>query len=135
MVLAYYGVRATEQELGRRAQTTVRRGTTGERLVRAARALGFQAYLKDRVSLAELRRLVVKQRVPVIVNWFSEDDGHYSVVVHLDRKNIYLNDPELKRVRKLDLLTFRRVWFDFDGDFFRSPKDLILRRIIVVKPH
>ncbi len=134
MVLAYYGVRASEQELGRLAHTTARHGTTAERLVRVARELGFEAYLKDRVSLAELRRLVVERKIPVIVNWFSEDDGHYSVVAHLDQHYIHLNDPELKRVRKMDLRTFRRVWFTFNGDYIREPKDMILRRLIAVKP-
>jgi len=72
--------------------------------------------------------------MPVIVDWFSADEGHYSVVVHIDKRFAYLNDPELARVRKIDVNTFERVWFDFESDYLRTPKDLILRRMIVICP-
>ncbi len=67
------------------------------------------------------------------MDWFSGDDGHYSVVVGIDRKYIHLQDPELGKVRSLDIPTFRRVWFDFPGDMLHSHRDLILRRMIVVE--
>ena len=42
-------------------------------------------------------------------------DGHYSVVCGLDDKNIYLQDPEIGSMRKLDREDFMTVWFDFTG--------------------
>jgi len=54
------------------------------------------------------------------------------VVVALDKRFIYLQDPELGRVRKLDRKVFLRVWFDFPGNVLRSRKDLIIRRMLVV---
>ena len=57
---------------------------------------------------------------------------HYSVVVDIGRKYIYLMDPEIGKVRKMDLTTFYRVWFDFPGDVMKSNSDLILRRMVVL---
>ena len=66
------------------------------------------------------------------MDWFSVDDGHYSVVIGMDKKFIYLNDPEWGKVRKLELKIFKRVWFDYKGDFPVSSRDFIIRRIMVI---
>ncbi|MCX6765192.1 MAG: hypothetical protein NT148_01485, partial [Candidatus Nealsonbacteria bacterium] len=58
-------------------------------------------------------------------------DGHYSVVIGLDDKFIYLQDPEIGRMRKIKRYDFMRVWFDFKGDYIK-PNELIIRQIIVI---
>lgn len=131
MVLAYYGVHKTERELGRLAGTTKGRGTGAEGLVAAARQLGRKAGFKDNQSLTTIR-IYLRKKIPVIVDWFSQDDGHYSVAVGMDKKFIYLQDPELGGVRKLTLTEFYRVWFDFPGDYLKTKADLILRRLIII---
>lgn len=80
--------------------------------------------------------------MPVIVNWFtggrldySESevaDGHYSVVAGLDEKHIYLQDPEIGKIRKIKRDDFMKVWFDFKGEYIK-PNELIIRQIIVIK--
>ena len=45
----------------------------------------------------------------------------------------YLTD-RLGHRRALKVKTFRRLWFDFPGDFIKRRKDLIIRRMIVVHP-
>ncbi len=132
MVLEYFGVHKSEKELGKLAGTTLAKGTSAEGLVKAARKLGFRAEKKDFATLGDIRREVVQKKTPVIVDWFSGDDGHYSVVMGIDKENIYLQDPELGHLRTLRLETFRRVWFDFSSAYPRSKNDLILRRMIVV---
>ena len=74
------------------------------------------------------------KKTPVIIDWFNKDDGHYSVVVRLDKKHICLMDPELADIRKLDRATFKRIWFDFPGDFMKRKNDVIIRRMIVIEP-
>jgi predicted double-glycine peptidase len=97
----------------------------------AARLYGFKTSLKDRASFQDIKTNLDK-KIPVIVDWFSTDEGHYSVVVGLDKKNIYLQDPELGHLRTMDRTTFFRVWFDFDTEFIKTKNDLILRRMIVI---
>lgn len=131
MVFDYYGLSATEKQIAKKAHSTTKLGTTGENMVHAAKLYGFKAFLKDGTSLKDIKTYLNK-KIPVIVDWFSTDEGHYSVVVGLDEKNIYLQDPQLGTLRSMDRKTFFRVWFDFDTEFLKSKNDLVLRRMIVV---
>lgn len=132
VVLDYFGVRVTMKKLARETGCTEEKGVEGAGLVRAAKRYGMDGWVKDKAEMADLREWVKRRQVPVIVDWFSVDDGHYSVVVDVGRKYVYLMDPEIGKVRKLPLSTFYRVWFDFPGHFMKSNNDLILRRMVVV---
>ncbi len=139
MVLDYYGVSVSEQELARLSGSSKEKGTSVSGLVKAAKHFGFKAFLKKNSSLKDLEYFVNK-KIPVIVDWFNEDDGHYSVVVDIDKKDVVLMDPALRKIliyirRKVfSRETFFRIWFDFPGDHIKSPKDLVLRLMLVVTP-
>lgn len=132
MVLAYYGVEKSEHELAELTQCDPELGISGEEMLVAVRSMGFDGYIKDDASLNDLEELVSKKQIPVIVDWFSEDDGHYSVVVDLDSENIYLQDPEMGHLRAMRRSKFYRVWFDFPGEYIRKAEDLTIRRMIVI---
>lgn len=134
MVLAYFGINKSEIELAKLSGCTKEHGVEAGPLLAAAKKLGFKGFIKDFSEINDLKRYVLKKKMPVIVDWFSEDDGHYSVVTHIDKKNIYLIDPEHGKKRKLALETFKRVWFDFPHNFLRSKNDIIIRRMIVIYP-
>ncbi len=134
MVLAYYGLRKSERELARLAGATRSQGVEAPALEKVARRLGFAARIKDRATLADIKKYLNKG-IPVIVDWFSHDDGHYSVVVGLTKDTIYLQDPEIGRIRTMDTKIFKRVWFDFPGDILRSKSAVILQRMLVVYPN
>ncbi len=131
IVLEYYGVKKSEKELAKLCGTIYEKGIGGKGIANAARKLGFKAEIRDNAALADIRRLI-RKKIPVIVDWFSETEGHYSAVAGIDRKNIYLMDPEIAGIKKMDLETFCAVWFDFPGKFIKSRNDLVLRRMIVV---
>lgn len=133
MVLAYYGVRKSERALARLSSATRSQGVEAPRLAKAARRLGFNALIKDRATLSDIKKFINKG-IPVIVDWFSNDDGHYSVVVGVTPRTICLQDPEIRGVRKMDIKTFKRVWFDFPGDMLRSKNAVILQRMLVIYP-
>ena len=134
MILAYYGHTKSEAALAKLAHSTHEFGTPGERLVEVASMLGYQTVLKDNVTLSDLRRWVLQRKIPVIVNWFLVDEGHYSLVVHLDAKHITLLDPDIGAKRKMPLSTFMRVWFDFTSPHAKTKKDFIVRRMIAIFP-
>lgn len=132
MVLEYYGIQKNEDELAEMTEYMPSEGTKSEGLINAAIEFGLKAYQKDFSEIEDLRRYVINDKIPVIVDWFSADDGHYSVVVDIDNKNIYMQDPELGNLRTLDIETFKRVWFDFTGSYLKSKNDIIIRRMIVI---
>lgn len=133
MVLSYYGTEKSETSLARLAGARRNHGTPGRGLVKAAESLGFRASLHDEATLKGVREWL-QAGVPVIVNWFSMDEGHYSVAVGMDRSKIHLIDPECGTLRSFPLKNFKRVWFDFPGDFLQDKQDMVIRRMIVVRP-
>lgn len=132
MVLSYYGISMTEEELTERTHCDPSLGVDAEKMLEVAHELGLEGYIKDFASFEELEELVVRREVPVIVDWFSEDDGHYSVVVDLDSENIYMQDPEIGHLRAMRRNRFYRIWFDFPGDYINKNEDLTIRRMIVI---
>ncbi len=135
MVLGYYGIEKNEDELSELAECNPRRGTSGERLLEAAQFYGLEGIIKDNATLGDLREIVSEKKVPPIVDWFSYQlDGHYSVVVEVDISYVHLVDPSFGEIRSIRRGTFRRLWFDFAGDYLKRPEEIILRRMIVLFP-
>ena len=140
MVFDYYCYDKSEKDIAEMCGTTDELGTTAEGIQSAAQSIGLKAMIYDNSSLEDVQKWLDK-KVPVIVNWFTrgridypeEDvpDGHYSVVVGLDDEFIYLQDPEIGKMRKIKRYDFMRVWFDFKGDYIK-PDELIIRQIIVI---
>lgn len=140
MVLDYFGQAYSEKAIAKHCRRDQTLGTKDVDLMRAARLYGFRVFKKNNANFRDLRKWLLKG-VPVIVNWFTrgrsdyEDsavpDGHYSVVVGLDEKYIYLQDPEIGGLRKIERDDFLRVWFDFTGHHIRA-NQLVVRQFIAV---
>lgn len=131
IVLEYFGIIKIEKELARMCGLT-KAGTKTKNMLKTAKKFGLKGFIKDFSDIKDIKKWVIDKKIPVIVDWFLEDDGHASVVVDIDSKNIYLLDPRIGKIRKLNLKIFKRIWFDFPGDFIKSKNQLILRRMMVV---
>ncbi len=140
IVLEYYGINKSEDELVRLLKFKKGLGVDDKGIKTAAEKLGLKAVIKSNSSFKDIEKWLTKE-TPVIVNWFTRGrtdygdssvaDGHYSVVMGLDDSFIYLQDPELGAMRKIERNNFMRVWFDFKGDYLK-PNELIIRQIIAV---
>jgi len=126
MILSYYGIEKTEEELAQLAGTTEELGTDDASLKHALESFGLKVIIKNQSTFEDIKTWLDKE-TPVIVNWFSRGrsdysdaevpDGHYSIVVGLDDEYIYLQDPEIGELRKLTREDFMKVWFDFTGQY------------------
>ena len=140
IVLDYYGLEKSEKELARLCQHDKNLGVDDEKIKKAAESLGFKVKIENNSNFNDIEKWLDK-KVPVIVNWFTKGrqdyselevaDGHYSVVAGIDEKYIYLQDPEIGKIRKLKRDDFMRVWFDFKGEYLK-PEELIIRQIIAI---
>lgn len=106
-VLSYYGVDMRVEDLINMTHCTVN-GTNPSDIASAAQNLGFNAVVKENMTLQDLQNYTT-QGTPVIVdaqawksnqtqnlNWTSdEEDGHYMVVIGIDNENVYLEDPAI----------------------------------------
>jgi len=140
IVLGYYGINLSEKKLVRLTRTTRKIGTDDKGIASVAQFLGFKVGIKDKSTFDDIEKWL-KRGIPVIVNWFTRGradysnsevaDGHYSVVVGLDDKHIYLQDPEIGELRKIKKDDFMKVWFDFMGEYLK-PNELIIRQLIAI---
>ena len=115
-------------------------GVDDKGIKRVAELFGFKIIIKNNSSFKDIENWL-RKGVPVIVNWFTRGridydnsavaDGHYSVVMGLDDGFIYLQDPEIGKMRKLTREDFMTVWFDFTGKHIKS-NELIIRQIIAI---
>ena len=107
-VLDYYGTDVMVDELINKTNTTPENGTLPSKLVQTAEDLGFNAELKDNMTLKDLQQNI-DLGIPVIINLpavnatnITNQNGtvsplywHYMVVIGIDNENIYLEDPAI----------------------------------------
>jgi predicted double-glycine peptidase len=140
IVLEYYGINKSEDELAELCKFKRGLGVDDKGIKIAAEKLGLKAVTKNNSNFKDIEKWL-KKGVPVIVDWFTRGrtdygdssvaDGHYSVAMGLDDDFIYLQDPELGTMRKIERNNFMKVWFDFKGKFLK-PNELIIRQIIAI---
>lgn len=141
MVLEFYGIKKTEKELAKIAGTTEKAGTEIPQLCKTFKHFGLKTQIKVNSTYVDLHQYL-KKGIPMVVGWYTrgkkEDpddimaDGHYSVVIGLDKKFIYLQDPEIGKMRKLERKGFLIVWLDYYGEYPKTKKDIFLRPVIIV---
>jgi ABC-type bacteriocin/lantibiotic exporter with double-glycine peptidase domain len=134
MVFEYYGTERSEDGLSELCGRKDGEGTEVLGLVKAAKGLGFRAEFIEGAHLEELTEWVEGKGVPVIVEWFSIFVPHYSPVVRVTAKNVWLADPDVGKIRRLSHKRFSAIWFAFDPVHSRTPESLKVGRMIAVYP-
>ena len=128
-VLSYWGKDVEEQELMQLLHTSPETGTYVGDIVRVAREFGFTAEVKENLTLADLHA-ALKKGIPVIVcgqAWRSREDSdksvqqdweddHYVVVLGMDNKYVYYQDPFVKRASAfVSHRLFEESWHNVRG--------------------
>jgi|SRR3989344_2454368 len=76
IVLEYYGINKSEDELARLCKFKEGLGVDDEGIKSAAEKLGFKATIKNNSSFEDIEKWL-KREVPVIVNWFTKGRTDY----------------------------------------------------------
>ena len=109
-VLAYWGKDVDERELMKLMGTTEEEGTYPEMIAKAARTLGFEAEVKQNLTLDEVRKFTAAGHPMIALAqvWLSEkskavkdewDAGHYISVLGVDRENVHFQDPYVRNCK------------------------------------
>lgn len=127
MILSFYGIKKSEDELAELTKTTRDKGCSEKEIVKAAEKFGLKGFIKQNSTIKELKELN-KKGTPVIVDWFSpEEEGHYSVVVDINDKKIKIADPRFGEIKEHDIKWFEERWYDLvEGE-------KIIKEIIVIQ--
>ena len=126
MIMDSCDIVKSENTWAKLTKTSRLKGCSEKEIVRIAESMGFYSYVQQRSSINELKRLLAKGRF-IIVDWFSpEEGGHYSVVVKIDKANIWLADPHFSKIKKHSINWFEERWFDCPF------KNLVKKEMIVI---
>ena len=144
-VLSYWGKDVDETELMKLLHTTAEEGTYPDDIARGARALGFEAEVKVNLTLDEVERFTA-DGTPMIALaqvWRSArnaaasvqdewDNGHYIVVLAVDKDYVYFQDPYVRMSKAFaPRKAFEEHWHQvMGGDLKRNPKLLHLGILI-----
>lgn len=135
-VLAYWGIDVREIALIKALGSDPQNGTRPEAIIQVARNYGLRAEMREGMEIPELRKAWQNQ-IPVIVDiqawpdnpqtrpaWENDwEDGHYVVVIGIDDRNIYVEDPSLLGSRGvIPQPEFLHRWHDYEGDPPYDPK-------------
>lgn len=133
MLLENIGVNVSQQEITEASGATLTiesHGTRVDQLAKAVHQLAPHARLwhKEKASFEDLEYVLNEKKFPVGVEWQGlfgdedendEDNGHYSVLAHIDKAKdeLIIVDPYKDFVdqnRIISISTFERRWWDFN---------------------
>jgi predicted double-glycine peptidase len=133
-VLSYWGKDLDEEELMKLLHTTPETGTYPEDLVKVAQELGFEAEVKENLTIDDVEKSTKKGNPVIILTqaWRSRedsekaladdwDDGHYVVVLAIDKDYVYFEDPYVRMGKGfVPRQTFEEHWHNVGG---KTPTD------------
>jgi ABC-type bacteriocin/lantibiotic exporter with double-glycine peptidase domain len=133
MLLENIGVHVSQDAITEAAgatHTIETHGTRVDQLAKAVHELAPHARLwhKEKASFEDLEYVLTEKKFPVGVEWQGlfedqdnddEDNGHYSIVAHIDkaRDELIVVDPYKDFVdqnRIINISTFKNRWWDFN---------------------
>jgi len=127
----YYGVDVSEQELIDEGEIE-EDGTSFKQMKYLAHKYDFSFYSKNNATLKDIENWLFKKN-PVLVCFQAGPpnglNGHYSVIVGIDKKYIYLNDPsnyfdgdrhKFINDRKMEIDKFLKHWWDIDDQIVKN---------------
>lgn len=128
-VLRYWNVfSGKESDLYGPLGTDPRQGTEPPKLEQVARAMGLKAQLRKGMSVHDLREALARGETVIVdiqawregatanIPWEQDwEDGHYVVLIGIDRANAYFEDPVLDDAYAyIDLNELPRRWHDYE---------------------
>jgi uncharacterized protein len=137
-VLGYWGREVDEAEMMQRLGTTPEEGTYPEEIVRVARELGFEAELRENLTVDEVEQATSAGH-PVIVlgqAWRSRGqsdaaaadewaDGHYFIVLAVDHDYVYFEDPYVRMGKGfMPRAAFDALWHNVMGGDLTKPQQM-----------
>ncbi|MBI4441577.1 peptidase C39 family protein [Candidatus Woesearchaeota archaeon] len=113
MVLHYNGEYYGERRLRKYAQTSPLEGTNHEKMIRAARTLGYHCFVRQNAAPRDVKRFINKG-YPVIINWQEPDtqDGHYSVLFGYLKAAFLMHDPYRPQRKIIPTRRLLPLWHD-----------------------
>lgn len=134
MTTQYFGDKVSFKEIEKISKYKKEDGMTDEAVVTVCTKLGYKAKRMLNCSWKDLVAYNTKDAV-LIVSWMVDGyKGHVSVVEKVTKTHIFIADPIVGKVIKINKIQFMRLWMEYDGLWWPNvSSDIHLRPLIVVK--
>ena len=130
MLLKKFGIEKTTEEIHELLEFK-NNGTSAEQMVSAAQKAGLNAFVMESGTIGILKSFT-DIGFPVAVDWFSEDDGHWSIITKVTDKSVWMIDPEGARIRRFTHEKFLRIWFDYHHEYPLHSMDFVIRQMVII---
>ncbi|MBI2086943.1 MAG: C39 family peptidase [Candidatus Zambryskibacteria bacterium] len=133
MIVNYFGIKMSQKNIEILCGNWKKEGMNNKDIVATLKKIGLNVKASYNSGWQDLVAQNSNDKV-IIVSWMLRGYvGHFSVVEKMDKKHIWLNDPESGRVIKLEKTIFMRLWFDYDDLWYpKKSSDFKLRWMAVV---
>ncbi|MBU4246455.1 MAG: cysteine peptidase family C39 domain-containing protein [Nanoarchaeota archaeon] len=113
MVLETLGIKKTEDEIARIANTSEKCGTHHQGMIDACKKIGFSCFVHENANMATVKAFL-KAHLPVIIDWTDNisEIGHYSVMIKVTAKNVFFCDPWYGPRHEVNKKVFEEFWND-----------------------
>lgn len=120
MVLDFFGVFESEENLTKEAHTNPEIGTTYKWMIDVATKNGFYCYVNNESSLEEVGYFL-EQKLPVTVRFIetSNNEDHYSVITGIQNGEVVMNDPWNGEGLRMSCEDFLSRWHTEDKNHIR----------------
>jgi len=114
MVTDYFGIKMLQKDIEKFCGDWKKGGTNNKKLVTALKKTSLSVEASYNSDWKDLVAQNNNDKV-IVVSWMLRGYiGHFSVVEKIDKKHIWLADPESGKIIKLQKIIFMRLWFDYD---------------------
>lgn len=134
MATDFLGFNYSYAKISNISQYKKREGLFNCDLIETIKKLGLECEERTNSTWEDLIKYNKKDSV-IILSWMLRGYiGHFSVLEKVDKKYIYLADPEAGKIIKLQKLVFLRLWFDYDGaQYPKVSNNIQLRWTAIIK--
>jgi ABC-type bacteriocin/lantibiotic exporter with double-glycine peptidase domain len=121
MILDCYGIRYSQRRIAREMGTTKENGTSHIQIRKYLYFLGIKTFEVRGLTYEKLLRVSKNnEENPLLIHWWDSRtlpaDGHYSLIICIDKKGITLADPATGEALYLTKDKFISVWKDGEND-------------------
>lgn len=137
MVLRYFKFPQTVSEIARVTNYKKEGGLYNVQLVEALKTFGLKTKVCKNTTWEDLTKYNQEDTV-IVLSWMLEGYiGHLSVLEKVDEKHIYLAEPTMGKIMKMQKLKFLRLWLDYEAEgtakwYPEKTSDIQLRWMVIV---
>lgn len=134
MVLRYFGMDQTFEEIAKVSQYKKKIGLSNKDLVTTLANFGLKTKEITNATWGTLKKISENKNNIVIVSWMKNGYiGHFSVVQQVTENKIIIADPQDGKNETMEKIVFMRLWMDYDEMWYpKKNTDIQLRWMCVV---